>query len=790
MKTLFIGLGGCGRDVLKNIRKYTVEMTDDRLANWRDYLFMAVDQDPAGLDELIHQHNIPCADIRLMKTAQECVEAYPKLQVQQWLPALDGPIAHIGQNRAAGRMAFLAAVEDHLLQDLEARIDRCCSDGGLHVSGRIVIINSLAGGLGSGAFIQLALWVRSYLKQKNYWNTQLCSVLVGPEVFIETAELGQFNPSTCSRLRSNAYAAIQELEQVTNDCAGTGIGWDWLTDRCAMEDGRVFDQVYLYDPVGEKLSYSEHMIRVARGAFFSSDPMVIHQTLASTLPIGQLSPLKLNVFSTSVAAYRSQTALEYCDLHALQKLLLPKEPVTADPEEIAERAGEFQKRITEKAEKAVQEQVKCAGLEKVRQINADEPVELYLNDILETLRVGEDQLRRQIPAICKQLIKKLTFPELGDNRETIFMLFRNQESQCVAPCCARNVIAFVLTNLKVQAMQPLSAGVCLEDQGPERLNLGKTQVASVAGYAYPQVLWEAKNKEVLFQRKKLRECYLQWLDGYCGWYIRELARECTAKVLKELAFALLGELSDLLLCMEQVDEQLRRELEGSREKYIAEKNPLDTLSLCSDGDWQDAFCREHPMIREIFRVYRIYAEQMSRYRLEGTDSPDRGAEIMKGILMTVRHIIRSKAPVAAGYSLIDAWLQSGGVDADAPEQVLDQRLEELVRRLRLVAIQTGAAADQAITVVGFSKNLPYSAQLHRAAERADGVYASLRDTWSQEVMWCIRVVPLQPAAECRILQEERYRDACLQQHLQAESTGNGRMEPYADKRLATALIRE
>jgi hypothetical protein len=157
--------------------------------------------------------------------------------------------AGAGQVRARGRLALFSKSKD-IFGRIEKAIKsvsdiknnkqmyterfRVSDRGGVEV----YIVGSLAGGTGSGMFLDIAFVTRSFLDDLS----NVTAVLVLPNVFSGL-------PGT-SLVKPNAYGALKEIERFSNFAAGDNFNIDYGTNIVHVTKPP-FDLLYLIDSVNE-----------------------------------------------------------------------------------------------------------------------------------------------------------------------------------------------------------------------------------------------------------------------------------------------------------------------------------------------------------------------------------------------------------------------------------------------------------------------------------------------------------------------------------------------------------
>lgn len=252
VKTLLVGLGGTGCEVLSRVKKM-INIDDPNLQ------FVGFDTDSSWEKT---------AGIPLVVTSKE-------MTVKQYLSDIDGwdewfpnsallmprnMIKGAGQVRPLSRLAFSETVRSGRIGKLEKAIRELqISRGDINPSNfRIMIVSSFAGGTGSGMFIQTALFLRDYIR-KNYGREVIIRGLFAlPDLFCGV------NSSRTQKesMYANAYAALKELNAINQVCLSTGDQaddidmkiedlFDSKRDRGRAEK-KPFDFIFFVDNVNAK----------------------------------------------------------------------------------------------------------------------------------------------------------------------------------------------------------------------------------------------------------------------------------------------------------------------------------------------------------------------------------------------------------------------------------------------------------------------------------------------------------------------------------------------------------
>jgi Tubulin like len=253
--TVVIGLGGTGYEVVLKLKKRFIDVYGSVPEIIR---FLSIDT----TENIQEREKSPDGT----KVFLEPNELYPisvanpagllggrNDHIDEWWPKeipAHGIINGAGQIRARGRLALFAKVGDingliaqaiNAVREIRTNI-QAYSDN-FQVSNRdgveVFIVGSLAGGTGSGTFLDVAFLARQYLNSFSH----VTGVFVLPRVF---ANLPQTH-----LVKSNAYGALKEIEHFWGLSPSNAIEIDY--GICKFKADRPpFDAVFLIDGVNKK----------------------------------------------------------------------------------------------------------------------------------------------------------------------------------------------------------------------------------------------------------------------------------------------------------------------------------------------------------------------------------------------------------------------------------------------------------------------------------------------------------------------------------------------------------
>ncbi|MBW4642022.1 MAG: hypothetical protein KME23_03215 [Goleter apudmare HA4340-LM2] len=253
--TVVIGLGGTGYEVVLKLKKRFIDVYGSVPEIIR---FLSIDtteniqereKSPDGSRVVLEPNELYAISV----ANPTSLVGGRNDHIDEWWPR-DIPtsslISGAGQIRARGRLAFFAKVADInglIAQAINAvreiRTSKQAFSDNFQVSSRdgveVFIVGSLAGGTGSGTFLDVAFLARQYLN--NFSN--ITGVFVLPKVF---ANLPQTH-----LVKSNAYGALKEIEHFWGLSPSNALEIDY--GICKIKADRPpFDAVFLIDGINKK----------------------------------------------------------------------------------------------------------------------------------------------------------------------------------------------------------------------------------------------------------------------------------------------------------------------------------------------------------------------------------------------------------------------------------------------------------------------------------------------------------------------------------------------------------
>ncbi len=214
-QTLLIGLGGTGSRVVNNVVK---ELYKNKKTINNGEMCCAVFDTNSNDNKSIRESEtgVPIFPTSRAQKIRGYFEDYSHLHMETWCPQSpsfleESMIDGASELRLKSRIAFMDCQESEVMLQFEALINEVLKNG-IGSKIRIMIVSSIAGGTGSGMFIQMALWLRKMLAQS---EITIRGIFLLPDVFIRTLQDVRQNKTTMVRHYCNAYAAIRELNTIT-----------------------------------------------------------------------------------------------------------------------------------------------------------------------------------------------------------------------------------------------------------------------------------------------------------------------------------------------------------------------------------------------------------------------------------------------------------------------------------------------------------------------------------------------------------------------------------------------
>jgi len=242
-RVLLIGLGGFGRETLSYIRTRFVHLLGSIPEHLR---LLGIDVDSRGGDTLSPEELLLLSNVPVDKILLEA-ERGTSSPLHGWLDTegvrLAPPLGYgTGGSRQLGRLAFIwhAEAGPGSLNLREQFIRRLRRFLGSESTVYVYVVASLAGGFGSGAFLDFAFWLRDVLGQR---IARMVAFLITPTFF---------NHLPQDPLQANAWATLQELNYFQHTSPTerrTAPRLEYFRGRSIPTERSPFDNVFLVDAI-------------------------------------------------------------------------------------------------------------------------------------------------------------------------------------------------------------------------------------------------------------------------------------------------------------------------------------------------------------------------------------------------------------------------------------------------------------------------------------------------------------------------------------------------------------
>lgn len=281
-RTLYLMLGGSGMKIGMRLRKRILAAHGVAQLPFQEFLWLDTDrgdlksQTIDDTREMAHRLALTSDDVVDLSLPFARVNAFRSNPqnfpwLAEWLnPSLLDDLGHsaraeagAAQIRALGRLAleanfqsFRARVMSKYERLLRPSMAQDCKRYGFDEvdddSIEVVVLCSLAGGTGSGAFIQAARLVRALTRGTSVNTT---AYLLLPGIYREVIK----GPQMWEDVQANAYAALAELNALTAlQTSGFAAPRLWVDDfRVEHPIGDPFNQIYLVDARNDRMTLDE-----------------------------------------------------------------------------------------------------------------------------------------------------------------------------------------------------------------------------------------------------------------------------------------------------------------------------------------------------------------------------------------------------------------------------------------------------------------------------------------------------------------------------------------------------
>ncbi|WP_416826558.1 tubulin-like doman-containing protein [Ectobacillus polymachus] len=213
--TILVGLGGIGSTVTQEVYKKIPKELRKKVA------MHVFDTDVNTISRFENRKFV--TQTSSSKTPRDYIAE--DATITDWFPddatILDKPLTEgAGQIRVISRLALRAAMKEDKLTTFWQEIERIfpVTSDTTEYGVRVIVITSLAGGTGSGMYLQIALYLREMLRKKLHHNNIIIrGAFLLPDVLVKTRTVSTNEFET---VHANGYAALKELHAITLGASG------------------------------------------------------------------------------------------------------------------------------------------------------------------------------------------------------------------------------------------------------------------------------------------------------------------------------------------------------------------------------------------------------------------------------------------------------------------------------------------------------------------------------------------------------------------------------------------
>ncbi len=337
-QTLLLGLGGTGSRVVNfvaaDLKKNKININDGHIC------CTVLDTNENDRKKIRETGvGVPVVATSKDRIIEDYLKMYSNKGVRSWMPESPSLLKEsmkdgAGQMRTKSRLAFMDTIEDRTIHQLETEIDKLFDNrDGTKI--RVMVVSSLAGGTGSGMFIQVALWLRKYFARRRC-SVTIRGIFLLPDVFINTIEDIRTDDTEIMSLYANAYGAIRELNAITkiktkgmHPLLPVKID-DLFDSENGQPDGQpVYDYAFFVDDIsegGSVLTQMTHYEKVVANLVYMQLYAPMHDDLYSEEDnlfkrFQKSSEPVFGSCGTAKAVYPAGDVVRYCALRATQDSL-------------------------------------------------------------------------------------------------------------------------------------------------------------------------------------------------------------------------------------------------------------------------------------------------------------------------------------------------------------------------------------------------------------------------------------------------------------------------------------
>ncbi len=339
-QTLLLGLGGTGarivNRVVKELHKNGKEINNGEIS------CAVLDTDGNDNKHILNSGTgVPVIPTSSSNPIETYIKDYRKTtDIKEWCPTASAFLRQgmkdgASEIRLKSRIAFMdCALSGRLQRELGPILNRVRQNDP-QAKLRIMIVASLAGGTGSGMFIQVALWLRRFLHDTMF---TIRGIFLLPDIFANTEKTVQQDPQTQRRHYANTYAAIKELNAITKVMRSASfklpdkikIGQLFDSDRDRDSGKKVYDYAFFIDYMDANRltlenslpTYEDMVAQLVYMQLYApmKDDMYSVEDNLFTMDVQSEDPL-YGSCGVAKAVYPMESVREYCCIRAMQDSL-------------------------------------------------------------------------------------------------------------------------------------------------------------------------------------------------------------------------------------------------------------------------------------------------------------------------------------------------------------------------------------------------------------------------------------------------------------------------------------
>ena len=789
-RTLYIGLGGLGGRVVFSIKKQMERAVGEE----RSSLFVAIDSDALDLDNISKMSDIPCINLRLHGAVRDYVGAYKDERIHDWLPRVpydSGFNFGMGMIRVMGRLAFFDGMRSGKLEMIDTVLHEWLGCENINNSIRVLIVTSLAGGMGSGSFIPVALWIRKHFREMWNIHCEICGFFAGAEVFIDSYRVLNNEPTQTHSLRANTYAALRELEFITSIKTGTAppaterFCIDDLFDSAQTQDGLpVYDEICIYD-VNEEMersgvSINEHICRMAEAAYlrYSSDAgSLLHAAKQGILWNTGKDGLNITAVGTSVAQYPKEKIVRYCALRAAHDLVANEWNPVPGIDESQEDSRYFSKvdQFIKDLHALVEEHIRANGVfeyctKACDRIDETEDLEAYSVDRMRWIEATVGKFHSQIPSMCDHLMRQIAEMNMAE-RGAMYSLSMDENNHRYLSCATVKALLHRLKCCILEEIKNLknADSVDFHDPGPVPFRFGKKDIAPSEDVAFPLVVLQNNHLARFLQRKRFGAEYMMWFADYCKWNLAQRQKQAVNRILSEIYPMIIKEVDAIFAWVESLNAKLLDKITGALAENLRDTAQPDVIKLCATREMKEeiyAHVSAYENASEINRCYweniwaAVYHDKLPEFMANGRFNRDESLhEVYTQMIHQIETSILETSAAQVDLEAVSSSIKEQGALAlaegrDMGPDFSKEIIEQLCCKLRGRAAENmrytgyhGMAEDGTLdrppvfTLFGVSRDCEHLQTIRDCLRNMPRTGAFADQKLDKSLMWCMQIAP-------------------------------------------------